>query len=377
MPKHVLTYSFDQNFEDFSGSPEPVLEFHIRVKDVFGQESVSGVTTCTNASPSAPTGLSAEAFLETIMLTWTAHSETDLSHFKLYRNTSNTFATATCISQRIPAYATSFIDKNVQSGTFYYWLSVVDVYDQESSPSTVVSIRATMSLLDLELMKIMFTTVSWAQFCVFESFNDETKRVSPDPSTYDAEVGGGWLDNGGDDTINRSLGFVSKTYTSVTTIDSGTSTDVGSGYLEDTSENWYDTQYNNLTLVDSESTEFTINSTVDATDRLEVTGTPAAGAYSVKTADPSYVVGLCTFLDSTNGGYGYTKLEASFDNGGNWLTILDTENSIDLRGGVLSVTNTGHTYIVRATIKNDASGDGAIMYKFMVFTDPSVWVSTA
>lgn len=228
---------------------------------------------------------------------------------------------------------------------------------------------------DLELMKVIFTTISWAQFAVFDSFNDETKRADPDPSAFDAKVDDGWLDNGADETPDRSFGFVSKTYTDITIIDSGTATGVGSGYLEDTNKTWYDTQYNNLTLIDSADTEFTINNTVAATHRLEVTGTPAAGAYSVKTADASYVAGLCTFLDSTNGGQGYTKLEISCNNGTNWLTILDTEAGTDLCGGTLSIASPGHTYITRVTLKNDASGNGAIMYKFMVFTDPSVWVT--
>ena len=369
----IYSYDLETNKED-NTTPSPNVTLDMVLEDVFGQRSLPTRGTYVKPLPSAPTGLKTESFLETVTITWDSQSVND--HFKLYRHTSDDVNSATCIADAIPASATAFIDKNVQSALFYYWLVAVDAYGQESGPSTVASITATMSLLDLELMKMMFTTVSWGQFAVFESFNDEDKRASPDPSTYDAEVGGGWLDNGDDDTPNREFGFVSKEYTDITIIDSGTSTDVGVGYLEDTSKSWYDTQYNNLTLIDSASTEFTINDTVASTHRLEVTGTPAAGAYEVKTANADYCLGLCSFRDSTNGGYGYVKLEASFNGGSNWQTVLDTEADVDIRGGTVAISNKGDDYKVRCTIKNDGSGNGAIMYKFMVFTGPSVWVST-
>ena len=374
MPKQTITYTLEQNIEDF-GAPQNSLLFRIRLRDIFKQVSDSAEQSCTNPTPATPTGLSAEQFLETVRLTWTKSSETDLSYYKLYRNTSNDFGTAQLIAGNIPATATAWDDKNPQNGDFYYWIKSVDVFGQESSQSVAAFVHVSLSLLDLELFKIMFTSVSWAQFAIFEAFNSEDKRASPDPSTYDAEVGGGWLDNGGDDTANRAFGFISKTYSDITVILTGTSTSVGDGFLEDTTKSWYDTQYNNLTLIDSASAEFTINDTMASTHRLLVTGTPAAGAYKIKTANADYCLGLCSFLDSTNGGYGYTKLEVSFNGGTNYQTILDTESNVDSRGGTLAVAYPGDNYIVRCTIKNDSNGKGAIMYKFMVFTDPSVWVT--
>ena len=41
-------------------------------------------------------------------------------------------------------------------------------------------------VLDLELMKLCFSSISWAQFAVFEAFSDESGRADPDPSSPEA-----------------------------------------------------------------------------------------------------------------------------------------------------------------------------------------------
>lgn len=225
--------------------------------------------------------------------------------------------------------------------------------------------------IELELMKINFQSISWAQFAIFDSLDDETKRADPDPSANAARVYKSKLDNGDDDTTSREFGFVSKTYTGITTVDSGTSTSVGTNFLADTAQSWFADECKNLTLVDSEDSEFTVTS--NTSDTLTVSGTPAAGAYTLKDANPSYAVAFASYLDSTNGGAGYTKLEISFDGGSNWQTFLDTENSVNLLQGTVAIANSGHDYIARITLKNDVSGVGSVLYKFLVCTDPSPW----
>ena len=42
--------------------------------------------------------------------------------------------------------------------------------------------------LELELMKMTFQSISWAQFAIFDDFTDETKRSSPDPFPYEATL---------------------------------------------------------------------------------------------------------------------------------------------------------------------------------------------
>jgi hypothetical protein len=229
----------------------------------------------------------------------------------------------------------------------------------------------TPGALDMELMKMNFQSISWAQFAILDSFDDETKRASPDPSTNDARVYAGALDNGGDLTADKSFGFVSKTYASITTVDSGTATSVGVNYLEDTGKAWFSDECKNLTLYDSAGTPF--NVTTNTGVRLTVSGSPAAGAYTLVDGDPAYAVAFASFLDSSNGGAGYVKLEVSFDGGTNYQTFLNTEISVDLLGGTTAIANVGHDYIARITLKNDPSGNGPYFNKFLVCTDPSPW----
>ncbi len=225
--------------------------------------------------------------------------------------------------------------------------------------------------LEQAIMKMNFQSISWAQFCVFESFDDSTQRASPDPSTYDARVIYSHIDNGGDATASRSFGFVSKTYTNITTTETGTSTSIGLNFLTDTAKSWFTDEAKNLTLVDSALSEFTVSA--NNSNTLTISGTPTAGAYSLKDDNPSYAVAFCTYLDSTNGGYGYVKLEVSFDGGAHYQTFLNTETSVDKLESTQSIDNPGNDYIVRATLKNDGAGKGAIMFKFLICTDPSPW----
>jgi len=227
--------------------------------------------------------------------------------------------------------------------------------------------------LDLELMKMSFQSISWSQFAIFDPFYDESMRASPDPSTFDALVENGRINNGEDITADREFGFVTQTYTDITVVTTGTSDAVASGYLEDTDGAWFDDQYIGFTLIDSALSEFTITDCTETPRRLVIVGTPAAGAYSVRSDQPAYTVGFCSFTDSTNGGYGYVKLEISFDNGANYQTILDTENTINNLEGALVIDDTGDDYIGRLTLKNDGSGNGSIVRRFLVCTDPSMW----
>jgi len=226
---------------------------------------------------------------------------------------------------------------------------------------------------DLELMKIQFQSISWAQFAIFDDFSGETKREDPDSSTYDARVYYGWVDNGGDDTADKAFGFVSKTYTDITTVYSGTSTSVGVNFLIDTSAVWFEDQYLGYLLKDSGDNEFEISAINSSTSSIIVSGTPASGAYEIISDLPTTLVAFCSFSDSSNDGYGYIKLEVSFDDGSNWQTILDIENTINNIGGALTLNDPGRAYKFRITLKNDGDGKGAIVYKTLICTDPSVW----
>ena len=153
-------------------------------------------------------------------------------------------------------------------------------------------------VLDLELMKLCFASISWAQFAVFEAFSDEAGRADPDPSSPDATVTRGRLWNGGDVTPGRSFGFRSKEYANITTVYAGTSTAVGPGYLEDAAGTWFADQYKGFELVVSSGTVRTLTgssvgppSVVAPTTAPTLTfagsETPAAGAYVVRSQLPN------------------------------------------------------------------------------------------
>jgi hypothetical protein len=232
------------------------------------------------------------------------------------------------------------------------------------------------STLDMELMNVVFHQVSWAQFAIYENFHDATKRASPEPSTYPARIYCGTIDNGDDTTADRSFGFTSKTYADITTVLSSTATAVGENYLEDSAADWFDGQYVNYVLVDSESTAFDITGctiSLLGVGTLTIDGTPAAGAYSIRSKTPTTCVAFCSYLDSTNGGYGHVVLDVSFDGGANWQAVLQTEYSTSLLEGAVTMDYPGHDFCFKASVVNDGDGHGAIIYKVLVVTDPSVW----
>ena len=229
-------------------------------------------------------------------------------------------------------------------------------------------------VLDLELMKLCFASISWAQFAVFEAFSDEGGRADPDPSSPDAEVLRGRLWNGGDVTPGRSFGFRSKEYAEISTVYAGASTAVGLGYLEDAAGTWFADQYKGFELVVSSGTVRTLAGSSVSPPRLTFAGgeTPAAGAYTVRSQPPTAVVGFLSYADSLNGGYGSVHFEVSFDSGAHWLTLYET-GVLDRLGGIVAIAAPGRDYEFRITLTNDTQGRGAEVYKLLFCTDPSVW----
>ena len=152
-------------------------------------------------------------------------------------------------------------------------------------------------VLDLELMKLCFASISWAQFAVFEAFSDASGRADPDPSSPEAAVTRGRLWNGGDVTPGRAFGFRSKEYANITTVYAGTSTATGPGYLEDAAGTWFAQQYAGFELVVSSGTVRTLTGSSVSPPRLTFAGleTPAAGAYVVRSQLPTAVVGFLSY----------------------------------------------------------------------------------
>lgn len=264
--------------------------------------------------------------------------------------------------------------------------------------------------LDLELMKLQFQFIDWAQFAIFDALSDEVKRYDPEPATYPARILHGKLDNGDDDTASREFGFSSKVYNDITTVITGVSESAGTDYLQDNDAEWVDDQWrDNFQLIDDVNTVFTITGGTDVRvtvvaggggsgnwlngyfplDYFQDIGTypyfldftvtggagPVVGDYNIRSVVPGFVLAFCSFTDSTNGGTGYTKLEVSFNGGSNWQILLDTFNSVNKLGSMIAIDTSGRDYQLKITIKNDGSGDGAIVHNLLICTDPSVYLT--
>ena len=234
-------------------------------------------------------------------------------------------------------------------GVDFWWQSEHTSLDKDG---TLTAVNGYFSgvldapVLDLELMKLCFSSISWAQFAVFEAFSDESGRADPDLSSRKAEVLRGRLWNGGDSAPARPFGFRSKEYANITTVYAGTSTGVGPGYLEDAAGTWFAEQYKGCELVVSSGTVRTLTgssvSPPSVAPTLTFAGgdTPAAGAYTVRSRLPTAVVGFLSYADSTNGGHGEVRFEVSFDSGAHWLTLYQT-GVLDRLGGIVAIAEPG------------------------------------
>ena len=86
--------------------------------------------------PSGPRGIITTAGSGQVQLDWLPNSEFDLSHYNIYRATSNDSISAVFIAS-VYKPTTVFIDSNVISNTtYYYWVSAVDSAGNESNLST-------------------------------------------------------------------------------------------------------------------------------------------------------------------------------------------------------------------------------------------------
>ena len=227
---------------------------------------------------------------------------------------------------------------------------------------------------EIEVMRLSFQSISWAQFAIFDNFMDSNKRASSEASGNPAVISNFSLIQG-DNTPNKSFTFTSKIYYGITTVGSGSISAIGGGVFIDPTANWFNNEIKELILVDSTNATFIVAS--NTANTLSVAGSafyPEEGPYSLKTDLPANLCAMCSYKDSTlSGGYGFTKLEASFDGGENYQTILDTMLGIDNTGGTVTIQWPSSNYVARITITNDEGGASPVFSDFLITTDPSPW----
>ena len=384
----TYTYTYEMNSDD--GDVTRSFEIRVKARDIFLQTSEDSRLSVTNPAPRQITAednyLTIRPGINCFIIEFYQFFETlelDVRGYMVWASELESFTPSALNLQTTSTSSVQTINVD-RAGTWYVRVAAYDVFGAEElnysyELSVDVGRWVEYNDLELELMKMNFQAVSWAQFAIFDDFANEAKRYSPEPATYPCIIYKNSLTGGGD-TPNRAYGFMSKQYVEVTTVETGTSTSVGVGFLTDTNKSWFIDQCKLLYLRDSTNEEFIIQSNTSNT--LTVTGrypetpdTPAAGAYKLFDDNPTYAVCYCTYEDLSNGGAGYTRFEVSFDGGGHWKTVLDTETGVDLLEGTLEIEYPGVNYIVRFTLTNGAEGAGPIVYKYLICTDPSPWRS--
>ena len=126
----IFTTNWSGVIDDDAHKPEPdadVTENHTANDTTNVDKKPAGgfsVVVDDGKIPSAPTGLTISAGIQAVFLKWDSNSETDISHYEIWRNTSNDSSTA---SKAGEVKVNLFWDGGLTSGTtYYYWIKAVD-----------------------------------------------------------------------------------------------------------------------------------------------------------------------------------------------------------------------------------------------------------
>ena len=106
-------------------------------------KDIGGFSTVVDdgATPVIPTGLSVTAGIQYNLLEWTANSETDMSHYEVWRNTTDNSGTASKIGDN---KTTLMVDGGLTGEqAYYYWLKAVDHLGNTSGFNAVGGTTAT------------------------------------------------------------------------------------------------------------------------------------------------------------------------------------------------------------------------------------------
>jgi hypothetical protein len=100
--------------------------------------TVTSTTATSTTAPSTVDNVSATGGIQYVIIEWTSNSETDLSSYNVYRNTTNDSGTAILISNIKGNY---LVDGNLVGGTeYFYWVKAVNTSGLVSTDfSTVAS----------------------------------------------------------------------------------------------------------------------------------------------------------------------------------------------------------------------------------------------
>lgn len=244
-----------------------------------------------------------------------------------------------------------------------------------ASDGTLTAVNAFFSgvldapTLDLELMRLSFQSISWAQFAIYENFATGDHRVD-DGGAREAILGRGSITAG--DLPETTYGWRSQVWANITTVCTGEADEIGEGYLIDSDAAWFAHQYNGFYVGSEGDVGYVILETAPQQLTIDSRITPLARSYAIRSGLPTYAVAFLSYLDSSNGGYGSVLFQARFDEEAQFQTFYQT-GVTNLLGGITTVAHPGRDYSFRVRLTTDAEGRSPVVYKLLVCTDPSPW----
>lgn len=113
-----------------------------------GTFSVDSISYTDSDAPDAPSAVTATEVRDMVRVMWTNPADADLSHVRIYRSTSNDFATA---SQVAVTDGDWYDDGPLPYGTtYYYWVTAVDLAGNESDQAPGATSGATTTTRELQ-----------------------------------------------------------------------------------------------------------------------------------------------------------------------------------------------------------------------------------
>lgn len=349
--------------------------FTVSAVDRIGRTSNPVSLTVWNAAPALLTDITCTTGTGYYSINIPPSTATDLAGYVVHASTTSGFipSESTLVAEGTDLNYTINLTR---SGNVYVRVAAYDTFGKDIlNYSDEMTVQAPQwveaSDLELELMKLSFQSISWTQFAVYDCFADESKRQVPEPGANPAVLFRNSI-LAAESTPNTPFTFTSLLYADMNIIDRNTSGTGALNIFTDNSKQWSPDELRGLTLRDSLGASFAILS--NTATALTVSGTPSSGAYTIKEQLPAYMIGFCDYSCRTNGdGAGDVKFEVSLNAGGNWITIIDTANSIDNSQGTIAIPVTGKDWLVRMTLTTDNLGRSPVVRNFLVATDPSPW----
>ncbi|MBN1788398.1 MAG: carbohydrate-binding protein [Sedimentisphaerales bacterium] len=313
----------------------------------------SATTNPDTTAPDAPTGLTATVGYEVIELDWDENSEPDLAGYNVYRWTNSD---ANQVKLNSSLLANPYYDDNdVDYDTAYFYVvTAVDIYSNESLQSTQVSaalqiygdfvVNGVVDVYDLDYFCQLWLVddcnatdgVDLNDDCVVDNyelsvFANNWRAIQPDTTppgaptglsatAGDATVSLDWDDNGEADLAGYDI------YRSVTS---------GSGYVQQNSSLLTSSDYTDNTVVNG-VTYYYVVLAVDMSDNesdysAQVSATPAAPVTNILIQE--YEAGYCDVdgsIDTDHAGYtgdGFFNTDNVIGTGIDWSVEIITGGS--------------------------------------------------